>query len=113
LKHTREQREKWKKDMAEIAKRKHIVCKVSGFLASAPKRGEWKLEDVAEIVHHTLDVFGPDRVMFGGDWPVCLLGVEKYADWVNALKEVMRDRPEEVQRKLFHDNAVKFYGLPK
>ena len=113
LKHTREQREKWKKDMAEIAKRKHIVCKVSGFLASAPKRGEWKLEDVADIVHHTLDVFGPDRVMFGGDWPVCLLGVEKYADWVNALKEVIRDRPEEVQRKLFHDNAVKFYGLPK
>ncbi|MCS7272295.1 MAG: amidohydrolase family protein [Gemmataceae bacterium] len=111
LKHTRPQREQWKKDMAEIAKRKHIVCKISGFLASAPKRGQWKLEDVAEIVNHTLEVFGPDRVMYGGDWPVCLLGVEKYADWLNALKEVVRDRPLEVQKKLFHDNAIKFYGL--
>ncbi len=112
LKHTPQQREQWKKHMAEIAKRKNIVCKVSGFIASAPQRGQWKLEDVAAIVHHTLDVFGPDRVMFGGDWPVCLLGVEKYADWLRALQTVVRDRPDAEQRKLFYDNAVKFYGLP-
>lgn len=113
LKHTREQRDRWKKDMAEIAKRRHVVCKVSGFLASAPKRGQWALEDVAEIVNHTLDVFGPERVMYGGDWPVCLLGVERYADWLNALKEVVRSRPEREQRQLFYDNAVRFYGLPE
>jgi predicted TIM-barrel fold metal-dependent hydrolase len=111
LKHTPAERERWKKDMAEIAKRKNVVGKVSGFIASAPARGKWTLDDLAPVINHTLDVFGPDRVMFGGDWPVCLLGVEKYADWANALKAVVAGRPEEQQKKLFHDNAVKFYGL--
>jgi len=112
LKHTPAQREQWKKDMAAIAKRKNVVGKVSGFIASAPGRGKWTLDDLAPVVNHSLEVFGPDRVMFGGDWPVCLLGVEKYADWANALKTLVNDRPEEQQKKLFHDNAVKFYGLP-
>jgi L-fuconolactonase len=111
IKHTPAEREKWKKDMTEIAKRKHIVGKVSGFIATAPARGKWTLDDLAPVVNHTLDAFGPDRVMFGGDWPVCLLGVEKYADWANALKTIVKERPEEQQKKLFHDNAVKFYAL--
>jgi predicted TIM-barrel fold metal-dependent hydrolase len=111
LTHTAAERDKWKKDMTDIAKRKNLVGKVSGFIASAPGRGRWTLDDLAPVVNHTLEAFGPDRVMFGGDWPVCLLGVEKYADWANALKAIVKDRPEEQQKKLFHDNAVKFYGL--
>jgi len=109
--HTPAERTTWKKDMAEIAKRKNVVGKVSGFIASAPGRGKWTLDDLAPIINHTLEVFGPDRVMFGGDWPVCLLGVEKYSDWATALMTVVKDRPEDQQKKLFHDNAVKFYGL--
>lgn len=109
--HKPDEREKWKKDMAEIARRKNLVGKVSGFIATAPARGTWTLDDLAPVVNHTLEVFGPDRVMFGGDWPVCLLGVEKYADWATALATIVRDRPEDQQKKLFHDNAVKFYGL--
>lgn len=111
LKHTPAERDQWKKNMAEIARRKNLVGKVSGFIASAPARGKWTLDDLAPVINHTLDVFGPDRVMFGGDWPVCLLGVENYGDWLKALKAVVVDRPEEQQKKLFHDNAVKFYGL--
>jgi predicted TIM-barrel fold metal-dependent hydrolase len=111
LKHTPAQRDEWKKNMTEIAKRKNMVGKVSGFIASAPDRGKWTLDDLAPIINHTMDSFGPDRVFFGGDWPVCLLGVEKYADWLNALKTVVQNRKEEEQKKLFHDNAVKFYGL--
>jgi L-fuconolactonase len=109
--HAPAERDKWKKDMTDNAKRKNLVGKVSGFIATAPTRGRWTLDDLAPVVNHTLDVFGPDRVMFGGDWPVCLLGVEKYADWATALATIVRDRPEEQQKKLFHDNAVKFYGL--
>jgi L-fuconolactonase len=111
LKHSQAEREQWKKEMAEIATRKNIVGKVSGFIASSPARGKWTLDDLAPVINHTLEVFGPDRVMFGGDWPVCLLGVEKYADWVNALKTVVSDRSEAQQKKLFHDNAVKFYEI--
>ena len=100
-----------KKDMTAIAAKKNVVGKVSGFVATAPERGKAKIEDLAPIINHTMDAFGPDRVMFGGDWPVCLLGVAKYADWATALMTLVKDRPEEQQKKLFHDNAVKFYGL--
>jgi L-fuconolactonase len=99
----------WQKDIGEVAKRKHVVCKVSGIVASA-KPGAWGADDLAPIVKHTLEVFGPDRVMFGGDWPVCTLAAS-YAEWVAALKEIVKGTKAEEQKKLFHDNAVKFYGL--
>jgi L-fuconolactonase len=49
-------------------------------------------------------------VVFGGDWPVCLLGAS-YRRWVESLKEVISNRSEVDQRKLLHDNAEKFYRL--
>ncbi len=99
----------WKADIAEVAKRKNVVCKVSGIVAST--KGEpWTPDDLAPIVNHVLDVFGPDRVMFGGDWPVCTLGAT-YKQWVEALRAIVKNRPDVEQRKLFHDNAVRVYGL--
>jgi predicted TIM-barrel fold metal-dependent hydrolase len=99
----------WKKDMAAIARCPNLVGKVSGIVASA-RKGKWTADDLAPIVNHTLEVFGPDRVMFGGDWPVCTLAAT-YKQWVAALKSIVRDRKASEQKKLFHDNAVKFYGL--
>lgn len=102
-------RSEWKKGMEAVARRKNVVCKVSGIVASA-KPGQWTADDLAPIVNHTLEVFGPDRVMFGGDWPVCTLAAS-YRQWVEALKAIVHNRKEEEQRKLFHDNAERFYGL--
>jgi L-fuconolactonase len=102
-------RTQWKRDLAEVAKRKHVVCKVSGIVASVEK-GKWTADDLAPIVNHVLDSFGPDRVVFGGDWPVCTLGAT-YKEWVTALKAIVKDRKREDQEKLFHDNAVRVYGL--
>lgn len=99
----------WKRDMAEVAKRKHVIGKVSGIIASGAG-GKWTIENLAPIINHTLEVFGPDRVVFGGDWPVCTLGAS-YKEWVGALRTIVKDRPIEEQKKLFHDNAVKFYKL--
>jgi L-fuconolactonase len=48
--------------------------------------------------------------MFAGDWPVCTR-VASLAQWVGALKEVVKDRSLQERRKLFHDNAARFYGL--
>jgi predicted TIM-barrel fold metal-dependent hydrolase len=101
----------WKKDIRELAKRKNVVVKVSGIVASA-KPGEWKADDLAPIINHVLEVFGPERVMFGGDWPVCTLAAT-YRQWVEALKAIVKERSLEEQKKLFHDNAVRFYGLTK
>jgi L-fuconolactonase len=102
-------RTQWKKDIAEVAKNKHVVCKVSGIVAGAVP-GKWTAEDLAPIINHVLEVFGPDRVMFGGDWPVCTKAAT-FKQWVTALKEIVADRPEVDRRKLFYDNAALFYGI--
>ena len=99
----------WERDIAALAERKNIVCKVSGIIAGT-KPGRPKVDQLAPIIHHVLASFGPDRVMFGGDWPVCLLGAS-YREWVETLRLIVRDHKPEDQRKLFHDNAVRFYGL--
>jgi predicted TIM-barrel fold metal-dependent hydrolase len=99
----------WRADIAEVARRKSVVCKVSGIVAST-KGMPWTPDDLAPIVNHVLEVFGPDRVMFGGDWPVCTLGAT-YRQWVEALRAIVKERPEAEQRKLFHDNAVRVYRL--
>ena len=68
------------------------------------------VDALAPIVNHCLDSFGPDRVVFGGDWPVCLLG-GSYKDLVTSLKQIISSRPVADQKKLLHENARKFYGL--
>ncbi len=104
-------RSAWQKDIGEVAKRKNVVCKVSGVVATA-EPGKWRADDLAPIINHTMEVFGPDRVMFGGDWPVCTKAAT-YKQWVEALQTIVADRRPEAQTKLFHDNAVRFYGLPE
>jgi L-fuconolactonase len=102
-------RSAWKRDLAAVAQRKNVVVKVSGIIASAVPR-QWTVDDLAPVVNHTLDSFGPDRVMFGGDWPVCNLAAS-YRGWYDALREIVSGRPQSEERRLFHDNAVKHYRL--
>jgi L-fuconolactonase len=102
-------RSQWERDIAAVAKRKNVVGKVSGIVVTAtPER--WTADDLAPIVKHTLEVFGPDRVMFGGDWPVCTK-TATFKQWFQALAQIVAGRSAEEQRKLFHDNAVRFYRL--
>ena len=99
----------WKADIGRIAERKNVVCKVSGIVASAAP-DPWTADDLAPIVNHVLDRFGPDRVVFGGDWPVCTLAAT-YRQWVEALRRIVAGRPVADQKKLFHDNAIRVYRL--
>jgi len=100
--------EQWKADMGKLAKLPNVICKISGIVARAPKG--WTPEYLAPVIDFCLDAFGPDRVVFGGDWPVCKLGAS-YAEWVNGLKRIIASRPLADQKKLLHDNAVKHYRL--
>lgn len=102
--------EAWKRGMAGLAKHDRVYCKISGIVASA-KKGAWTPDDLAPTINTCAELFGKDRIMFAGDWPVCTLGADSFAHWLNALQEIVKDWPLEDQRKLFHDNAVKFYGL--
>lgn len=101
--------DQWKRDLAKLADCPNVICKISGIVARVPQ-GEWKSDILAPAINFCLDEFGADRVVFGGDWPVCLLGAS-YRRWVESLKEVISNRSEADQRKLLHDNAEKFYGL--
>jgi predicted TIM-barrel fold metal-dependent hydrolase len=100
----------WRDGLARVAERPNVVaCKVSGIVASAAP-GPWTADDLAPIVNHVLDRFGPDRVVFGGDWPVCTLAAT-YRQWFDALTTIVSQRPEADRAKLFHDNAQRVYHL--
>jgi L-fuconolactonase len=101
-------RAKWEAGLKALAALPNTVCKISGIVASASKN--FTAADLAPNMNFTMDAFGEDRVMFAGDWPVCTLRAT-FAQWLGALKEIVRDRRPEFQRKLFHDNAAKFYGV--
>ena len=100
----------WKKDIEEISRHKNLVIKISGFLASAPAKDQWKFEDAEMIINHCLDSFGPERCIFGGDWPVVLLG-STLLRWIDTVKQVVSKRPIAEQEKLFSRNAERLYRL--
>ena len=99
----------WKRDIDRLAKRPNVICKISGVIAFLPEKVP-AAESLAPIVNHCLDAFGPDRVVFGSDWPVCLLG-RPLEVWVAALTEIIRMRSAEDQRKLWSGNAIRHYKL--
>ena len=103
-------RKVWEDGMKALAQRPNVVCKISGIIATA-KKG-WKVADLQPNMQFSMETFGPDRRMFAGDWPVCTLAAS-FEQWVNALKEIVKNLGMSAadQKKLFHDNAVKFYGL--
>ena len=103
--HTRDQ---WMADIQQLAARPNVVCKISGIVAQA--RPGWSAATLAPTVNHCLNSFGPDRVVFGGDWPVCTLGAP-YADWAAALRQIIASRSEEEQAKLLSKNAERIYRL--
>ena len=99
----------WRKGIDALAKHQRVICKISGIVARMAK-GKWSADDLAAVVNHCLRAFGPDRVVFGSDWPVCTRGAT-LRQWVEALKQIVRARGRAERKKLFHDNAVAFYGL--
>jgi L-fuconolactonase len=106
---TKEQRQPWRRAIADVAKRDRVMCKISGFIASAAGRKP-AIEDVAAVIDHVCECFGPDRVMFASDWPVCTLAVP-LAGWVKLARQATSGRSVVERKKLFHDNAAKFYDV--
>ena len=103
-------RQVWMDGMKALAQHENVVCKISGIIVTANK--DWKASDLAPNMTFCMETFGSDRRMFAGDWPVCTLRAS-FRQWVGALREIVRGMNMSLadQKKLFHDNAVKFYGL--
>ncbi len=99
----------WMSGIKSLAQYDNVDCKISGIIVTASRN--WTASDLAEIVNVCLDLFGEERVCFGGDWPVCTLRAS-YQDWVVALRRIISDRTPQFQDKLFSKNAQRIYKLP-
>jgi L-fucono-1,5-lactonase len=84
-------------------------CKVSGLVTEADW-GTWRAEDLEPFVDHALDVFGPDRLLFGSDWPVCLLAAT-YGEVLDAARATLAGLSSEERAAVFGGNAVAVYRL--
>lgn len=101
----------WKAGMTELAKRDNILgVKISGMVTEVldPEIDEATLRAYFE---ETLTLFGPDRLMFGTDWPVCLLRIDSYKSWSDMVRGFVARLTLPEQQAILHDNAVRIYGL--
>ena len=101
--------EPWKTQMFEMAKRENVSCKLSG-IATEANWSEWKKEDLIPYMDVALEAFGPDRMMFGSDWPVARLAVE-YGPWVEICREFISTLSGDEQNLIEGNVASKVYGL--
>ncbi|MGV1916641.1 amidohydrolase family protein [Rhizobium sp. 22-785-1] len=94
----------WRRDMAALAALPNVFCKLSGLLV---ERGEQKVEAVRPYAETIFELFGPDRVIFGSDWPVIRLAGD-YQGWLDFCRDVV---PQEHHAKVFGANAARIYSL--
>ncbi|BFV55673.1 amidohydrolase family protein [Kitasatospora sp. CMC57] len=99
----------WTKLVRELAAEPNVHCKLSGLVTEA-EWDHWTVADLRPYAEVVLDAFGPSRVMFGSDWPVCLLAAS-YAEVVSTAGELMAGLAEEERAEVFGGTAVRVYGL--
>lgn len=102
--------EPWESWMAQAAHHENLYCKLSGMITEADHQN-WSANDLHPYVEHVVESFGVDRVMFGSDWPVCLLA-GSYGQVIAVLRELLSSiLNEDAERKIFGANAAWFYKL--
>jgi len=99
----------WKEDMKQLAQYENVYCKISGYITEADIP-HWKKEDFTPYFDVVADAFGVNRVMFGSDWPVCLIGSD-YTTIVNIVKDYFSSFTQNERNKFFGGNAIEFYNL--
>jgi L-fuconolactonase len=103
-------REPWQGQIAELARRPNVVCKISGVITEAD-HAAWTADQVKPYVAHVVEQFGFDRVMFGSDWTVSEL-THRYPRWVEIVDEIVAGASESELRALYRDTAIRTYRLP-
>ncbi len=99
----------WRQHMKELAALPNVHCKISGVTTEADHKN-WTREQLKPYVAHSIEVFGFDRVMYGGDWHVSELA-GSYPEWVEIVDWVTAGATAVEKRKLFRDNAIRVYRL--
>jgi len=99
----------WFRELEPVAKATNIYCKLSGLVTEA-KWDSWQPGDLRPYVDAALELFGPSRLMFGSDHPVCLLAAS-YARVLDSFQELLKELPGDARQKIFSQNAIDFYRL--
>ena len=99
----------WSTALKPVAANANIFCKLSGLVTEA-NWSSWQTNDLRPFVECALELFGPERLMFGSDHPVCLLAAS-YDRVLDSFQDILRDLPESDQARIFANNATNFYRL--
>jgi L-fuconolactonase len=99
----------WASALGEVAAYPNVSCKLSGLVTEA-NWTSWTTEDLRPSVDRVLDFFGPKRMMFGSDWPVCLLATS-YAQVLESFQTLLADLAEDERKRIFGENVREFYRL--
>jgi L-fuconolactonase len=97
----------WREQIRELARAANVACKISGLVTEARWSG-WQREDFRPYLDVVFEAFGVDRLMFGSDWPVCLLAA-RYEEVFEIVEEYTRQFSEEDRARIFGGNASRFY----
>lgn len=102
-------RKEWEAQIREITQNPNVYCKLSGMVTEADWRS-WKKEDFEPYLDVVFEAFGVDRLMFGSDWPVCLVAAS-YAQVVEIIEDYVKKNIPAAKEAIFGENASRFYGL--
>ena len=100
--------EPWRRDIEQFRNLKHVYCKMSGILTEDGPN--WTRDRLRPYFEAIIDVFGPDRLVFGSDWPVVNL-VADYSSWIETLNQALGGLTRADQQKIWADNGERFYGV--
>ena len=101
--------EDWKKEITALAKYPNVYCKISG-MATEANWETWTMAGLQPYLDTVVAAFGTERIMFGSDWPVCLVA-SSYAKWLNGVQKYFNTFSSTEQEAIFAGNAIKFYKL--
>ncbi len=101
--------ESWKKNITELAKRENIACKISGMVTEADYQ-LWTSEQLQPYFDVVFEAFGTNRILFGSDWPVCLVA-SSYSDWIRTVKKQLSSFTGQEQEQILYKNAINFYNI--
>jgi L-fucono-1,5-lactonase len=99
----------WATQMKEIAQDKNVFCKISGMVTEADGK-HWKADDFKPYLDVVFEAFGAERLMFGSDWPVCLLAAT-YGQVKQLVDNYVKGFSQSDKDKIFGGNAAQFYGV--
>lgn len=99
----------WADRIRDLARRENVVCKVSGLVTEASWK-DWSDAQILPYLDTVLEAFGPRRLMFGSDWPVCLVATT-YAGWWETVEHWAAKLTSDEREWIFGNTAVQAYGL--